>query len=102
MLQLLDRIPGSVNEHHQARERSETDEQKAQALISARLKKLGWEKVDLGASAQERPPEGSACESSALANYNEFEMDRPTLGNGVMDARLQSSSPINASPLCQK
>ena len=34
---LLDRIPGSVNEHHQARERSETDEQKAEALISARL-----------------------------------------------------------------
>jgi hypothetical protein len=55
MLQLLDRIPGSVGEHHQARERSETDEQKAQALISDRLKKLGWEKVDLGARRKSDP-----------------------------------------------
>jgi REP element-mobilizing transposase RayT len=52
---LLDRIPGSVNEHHQARERSETDEQKAEALISARLKRLGWEKVDLGARRKSDP-----------------------------------------------
>jgi hypothetical protein len=46
---LLDRIPASVNEHHHARERSETDEQKAEALISARLKRLGWEKRKLTA-----------------------------------------------------
>jgi hypothetical protein len=55
MLQLLDRIPGSVGEHHQARERNETDEQKAQALILARLKKLGWEKVDLGVRRKSDP-----------------------------------------------
>jgi hypothetical protein len=46
---LLDRIPASVNEHHHARERSETDEQKAEALISARLKKLGWGKREFSA-----------------------------------------------------
>jgi REP element-mobilizing transposase RayT len=46
---LLDRIPGSVSEHHQARERSETDEQRAEAIISARLKKLAWGKADLSA-----------------------------------------------------
>ena len=44
---LLDRIPGSASEHHQARERSETDEQKAEAIVSARLKKLGWGKTEL-------------------------------------------------------
>ena len=52
---LRDRIPGSVNEHHHSRERRETDEQKAEALISARLKKLGWEKVDLGARRKSDP-----------------------------------------------
>ena len=30
----------------------------------------------------------------ALPNYDELEMDRPTVGNGIMDARFQSSSPI--------
>jgi len=44
---LLDRIPGSVSEHHQGRERSETDEQKAESIVSARLQKLGWGKRDL-------------------------------------------------------
>src|SRR5882724_10597489 len=52
---LLDRIPGSVSEHHQARERSETDEQKAEALISARLKKLGWAKSELAARRKSDP-----------------------------------------------
>ncbi len=36
-----------LSEHHHARERTQTDEQKAQAIISARLKKLGWAKADL-------------------------------------------------------
>jgi putative transposase len=44
---LLDRLPGSVGERHHARERNETDEQKAEIMISARLKKLGWAKADL-------------------------------------------------------
>ena len=44
---LLDRIPGSGSEHHYSRERSETDEQKAEAIIRARLKKLGWGKGEL-------------------------------------------------------
>jgi lambda repressor-like predicted transcriptional regulator len=59
---LLDRIPGSVSEHHQARERTETDEQKAEAIISARLKKLGWGKADLGARRKSDP------QKVALAN----------------------------------
>ena len=52
---LLDRIPVSVCEHHHSRERSETDVQKAEAIISARLKKLGWEKADLGAQRKSDP-----------------------------------------------
>jgi putative transposase len=59
---LLDRIPGSVSEHHQARERTETDEQKAEAIISARLKELGWGKADLGARRKSDP------QKVALAN----------------------------------
>jgi putative transposase len=44
---VLDRIPGSVSEHHHARERSETDEQKAERMIAARLKHLGWTQAEL-------------------------------------------------------
>ena len=40
-------MPASVTEHHHARERRETDEQIAEAIISARLKKLGWGKREL-------------------------------------------------------
>jgi hypothetical protein len=58
---LLDRIPGSVSEHHQSRERSETDEQKAEAIIFARLTKLGWGKKELAARRKSRPTEGGAC-----------------------------------------
>jgi REP-associated tyrosine transposase len=46
---LLDRIPGSISEHHHGRERKETDQQKAEAIICARLKKFGLEKRELGA-----------------------------------------------------
>jgi hypothetical protein len=52
---LLDRIPGSASEHHQGRERSETDEQKAETIISARLTKLGWEKKELAARRKSDP-----------------------------------------------
>jgi putative transposase len=52
---LLDRIPGSASEHHQGRERSETDEQKAEAIISARLTKLGWGKKELAARRKSDP-----------------------------------------------
>jgi putative transposase len=47
IFRLLERMPGKVSEHHHARERKQTDEQKAEAIISARLKKLGWAKADL-------------------------------------------------------
>src|SRR5437016_2692739 len=33
---LLDRLPGSVTEHHHGRERNQTDEQRADAMIAAR------------------------------------------------------------------
>jgi hypothetical protein len=45
-------------------------------------------------STQERPGEGGSCRGDALPNYDELEMDRPTFGNGIVDARFQSSSPI--------
>jgi len=44
---LLDRLPGSVSEHHLARERSQTDEQTAESINLARLKELGWGKTEL-------------------------------------------------------
>lgn len=46
---LLELMPASLGEHHHARERSETDEQKAEILISARLKELGWGKGEFAA-----------------------------------------------------
>ena len=33
------------------------------------------------------------CAGYALPNYDELEMDRPTLGDGIIDARFQSSMP---------
>jgi GNAT superfamily N-acetyltransferase len=66
-------MPGSVSEHHLSRERSETDEQRAEAIIAARLTKLGWAKSDLE-TRRKSDPEGSACESSALGNHDEPEM----------------------------
>jgi hypothetical protein len=52
---LMDRIPGSVSEHHQARERRETDEQKAEAIVSVRLRKLGWGRRELAARRKSDP-----------------------------------------------
>jgi putative transposase len=46
---LLDRLPRSVTEHHHGRERNQTDEQRAEAMIATRLKKLGWAKSELAA-----------------------------------------------------
>src|ERR1700757_109791 len=46
-------------------------------------------------SAQKRPTQDRACESSALPNYDELEMDSSAPRNGIMDARLQPSLPIN-------
>ncbi len=52
---LLDRMPGSMSEHHHARERSQTDEQRAEAIVSARLKQLGWTKTELRARRKGDP-----------------------------------------------
>jgi putative transposase len=52
---LLDRLPGSVGEHHHARERKQTDEQKAETIISAGLKRLGWGKRELSARLKSDP-----------------------------------------------
>jgi hypothetical protein len=48
-------MPGAVSEHHHARERSQRDEQKAEAIILARLKKLGWGKIGLAARRKSDP-----------------------------------------------
>jgi hypothetical protein len=55
MARLLDRMPGSVSEHHHARERSQTDEQKAEAIVLARLKQLGWGRADLATRRKSDP-----------------------------------------------
>jgi REP element-mobilizing transposase RayT len=52
---LLDRLPRSVTEHHHGRERNQTDEQRAEAMIAARLKKLGWAKSELAARRKSDP-----------------------------------------------
>jgi len=44
---LLDRLPGSVSEHHHARERHESDERKAEAIILSHLKMIRWGKAEL-------------------------------------------------------
>ena len=49
LARLLDRLAGSLGEHHSARERNETEEQKAEGMIRARLKQLGWTRSELKA-----------------------------------------------------
>jgi REP element-mobilizing transposase RayT len=49
LARLLDRITGPVSEHHHARERNETEEQKADRMVRARLKQLRWTRSDLKA-----------------------------------------------------
>jgi len=52
---LLDRMPGSISEHHHARERNQADEQKAEAIIRTRLKELRWRKTELVARPKSDP-----------------------------------------------
>ena len=52
---LLDRMPGSVSEPHHARERSQSDEQRAEAIILTRLRELGWGKTELTAQRKSDP-----------------------------------------------
>jgi REP element-mobilizing transposase RayT len=52
---LLDRMPGSASEHHHARERSQTDEQRAEAIILVRLKQLGWGRAELATGRKSDP-----------------------------------------------
>lgn len=44
---LLDRLEGKITENHRARERVETDEAKAERIIQAGLRELGWTEEDL-------------------------------------------------------
>ena len=52
---LLDHVPNSIAEHCSARERSQTDEQKAESIIANRLNLLGWSKPDLTARPKSEP-----------------------------------------------
>ena len=44
---LVDRLDRPVSEHHHSRERTQTDEQKAEAIIRAFLAKIGWGNKEL-------------------------------------------------------
>jgi REP element-mobilizing transposase RayT len=54
---LMDRAsaPISVRDHHYASERSETDEQRAERIVRARLAKLGWRNQDLSTRRKSDP-----------------------------------------------
>jgi hypothetical protein len=44
---LLDHLEGRLSENHQARERAETEEAKAERIIQASLREVGWTEEDL-------------------------------------------------------
>ena len=54
-------------------------------------------KSGTGGSTKERRAQSQACERAARSNYSEFKMDCWTLGNGLVDACLQPSSPTEMS-----
>ena len=45
--ELLEQMAGRAGEHHYAEERRETDEAKAQGIVAAELKRLGWGEAEL-------------------------------------------------------
>ena len=45
--ELLEQMGGRAGEHHYAEERQETDEAKAQGIVAAELKRLGWGEAEL-------------------------------------------------------
>jgi REP element-mobilizing transposase RayT len=47
LARLLDKLDGRVSENHQARERTDTAEAKAERIIQASLRELGWTENDL-------------------------------------------------------
>lgn len=52
---LLDRLDKPVSEHHQARERAQTDEQKAEGIIRTALIKIGWKNKELSRHRKSDP-----------------------------------------------
>jgi REP element-mobilizing transposase RayT len=52
---LLDRLDRPVSEHHHSRERTQTDEQKAEAIIRAALAKIGWGNSELKRHRKSNP-----------------------------------------------
>ena len=47
LARLLDRLDGKLTENHQARERTDTAEMKAERIIQSRLEEIGWSENDL-------------------------------------------------------
>jgi hypothetical protein len=45
--ELLEQMAGRAGEHHYAEERRETEEVKAQGIVAAELKRLGWSEAEL-------------------------------------------------------
>jgi hypothetical protein len=70
------------------------DEQKAQAIILARLKKLGWEKTDLGVRRKSDPQKVALAKALRSETTMSLKWIARRLEMGCMDSRLQSPSPI--------
>ena len=47
LARLLDRLDGKLTENHQARERADTAEMKAEKIIQSKLEEIGWSETDL-------------------------------------------------------
>ena len=55
LARLLDQLDRPVSEHHHSRERTQTDEQKAEAIIRAALAKIGWGNEELKRHRKSNP-----------------------------------------------
>ena len=63
----------------------------------------GMDEIRTQEAAQERPPKGSPGQRAARPNDGELEMDRPTLGDGLLDACLEPpATKAHLNDLCRK
>jgi hypothetical protein len=72
---LVDRIGKPASENHRAKERVETDKQRAERIVRAGLTKLGWRDENLRLHRKSHPHNSSAGKSAARSACCQFKMD---------------------------
>ena len=87
-----------VGEHHGDVKKRETDEQKAERILTEKLRRRRWTEADLGNRRKPAPPEGPDYITTATGNGADAGLDCGTTADGLSPRLAETPEAVEDLP----